>query len=423
VANLKAASRTVDSRALPFAGRWHNPPRSLDLELLVRQFRNRYPEDTLRFLELAREQRVERGTDRESELAEEDAQTHWELGKAYRLQEKWELAAAQFKESLRLKPNFAEAHNALGTVLRTQGKVDESLEHFRQAARLRAGSFEVQLNFGKMLRAERRLDEAIATLQQAVEIEPDSATGRWHLAVTLRMADRLDEAINELRKAVEIDPDHLEARADLGAFLQASGDHMGAIPHLKKAIEMNPNVAPLHFYLAFSLQALGKDADAINEMRIAKKLAPKNANVCLQLGVMLVKSGNMQDAIESLRDAVRLQPDWLPPMVVITEILATHPDARIRDADEAVRIGKRAAELSGHKNAEILDRLAAAYAAAGHFEDAVRTGEQALELAHAAGNEQFMKQVRDRLELYRQRKTLYDPERRSVEPASSSEDR
>ena len=413
VASLDALSKTVHEPALPFSGRWQMASRTLDLELLVRQFRDRYPEDSMRFLELARQQRVQLGTEGRADNKEEDAQTHVQLGKAYAKQGNGELAAAQFEEALRLKPDFGEAHEALGMLLRAQGKTEKALVHFRQAAKILANSFEAHLNLGTTLRAAGQAEEALSALERAVEIRPDSATARLHLANTLRMAVRLDDAINELQQAVDIDPNHFAALGELGAYLQDKGDHRGAIGHLQRATELNPDNAPMHFHLAFSLQALGKPEEAIDHLRVAKRLAPDNGSVCYHLGMLLAQGGSIDEALENFRDAIRLQPDWLPPLLVTTGLLATHPDPRIRDGEEAVRLGERAVELTSYRNAEALDWLAAAYAAVSRFDDAVKTAEQAVQLAAAQGNERLAQKVRTRLELYRQQKPFLDPKLKS----------
>ena len=413
VASLHTPSEDFDERALPFPGRWYDPSRSLDLELLVRQFRDRYPEDGLRFLELARKQRAGRGTDRETENKEEDAATHVQLGKAYARQGNGDLAAAQLEEALRLVPDFAEAHSAMGLLLRAQDKIDEALVHFRHAAQLLGDSFEAHFNLGTTLQAVGQSDEALTALQRAVDIKPDSAAARFHLSTTLRTADRLDDAITELQKALDIDPNYFAALGELGAYLQAKGDHDLAIGHLRRAAELNPENAPVHFHLAFSLQAQGNVPEAIDHLRVARRLAPDNGSVCYHLGMLLAKGGSIEEALENFRDAARLQPDWPPPLLVMTGILATHPDPQVRDGAEAVRFGERLAELTRHRNAEALDCLAAAYAAAGRFEDAIETAEQALELATAQQIQHLVEQVRDRLELYRQQKPFLDPKLRS----------
>ncbi len=60
-----------------------------------------------------------------------------------------------------------------------------------------------------------------------------------------------------------------------------------------------------------------------------------------------------------------MNPDWPPALAALARILASSDDAAIRDTPEAVRLAKHAAELTGFRNAAILNTLAAAYEADG----------------------------------------------------------
>ena len=95
-----------------------------------------------------------------------------------------------------------------------------------------------------------------------------------------------------------------------------------------------------------------------------------------------------------------MKPEWLPPTLELAWILATHPDPVIREPAEAVRLGERAAALSRRGDPVVLDVLAAAYAAAGQFDLAVRTAQNALALASVAGATELEQLIRQRLALY-----------------------
>ena len=55
-----------------------------------------------------------------------------------------------------------------------------------------------------------------------------------------------------------------------------------------------------------------------------------------------------------------------------------------------------------------LDTMAASYAAANRFADAVRLGEQAVELAEQKGPNDFTKALRERVTLYRESRSYRD---------------
>src|ERR1017187_7111723 len=64
-------------------------------------------------------------------------------------------------------------------------------------------------------------------------------------------------------------------------------------------------------------------------------------------------------------------------------------------------LAQRVCELTRNQAVPYLDTLAAAYAAAGQFSNAVATAQQAIDLARAARQPQIAMEIEPRLELYR----------------------
>ena len=77
-------------------------------------------------------------------------------------------------------------------------------------------------------------------------------------------------------------------------------------------------------------------------------------------------------------------------------LLATCPDARIRNGKLAVEHGRKACELSNWAFPEYVDTLEAAYAEAGDFEEAVRWQQKAID----EGASYYQQQFAERLTLY-----------------------
>jgi hypothetical protein len=89
-------------------------------------------------------------------------------------------------------------------------------------------------------------------------------------------------------------------------------------------------------------------------------------------------------------------------------MLATYPDSDVRDPQEAVSLAERAAELTDREEILPLDVLAAAYAAAGRFDQAVDTARAALDRASTLGQAELAARIRQRLQLYRQNRPYLD---------------
>ena len=119
------------------------------------------------------------------------------------------------------------------------------------------------------------------------------------------------------------------------------------------------------------------------------------------LGAAYAERGRLAETVRHYREAVRIRPEFLTAANNLAWLLATTRDASLRDPALAVSLAERAAAQSAAPDPSVLDTLAAAYAAAGRYDEAVRVAEQALRQAETAGPPALAGQIRARLALYR----------------------
>ena len=80
--------------------------------------------------------------------------------------------------------------------------------------------------------------------------------------------------------------------------------------------------------------------------------------------------------------------------------LAPCPDAEARNGEEAIAWAEKLKSLAPPDSPLIWDTLAAAYAEAGRFDQAVEAATKAVSLARAAGNMELAGAIQKRLALY-----------------------
>src|SRR5205807_2036309 len=110
------------------------------------------------------------------------------------------------------------------------------------------------------------------------------------------------------------------------------------------------------------------------------------------LAVALSHQGKYAEAEGEHRAVLKLQqkvlgpehPDTLLSRNNLAWLIATCPDAKIRNGSEAVQLSTSVYNLSQWNKAEYIDTLAAAEAEAGLFDDAIKHERQAIDLAKAA---------------------------------------
>ena len=156
----------------------------------------------------------------------------------------------------------------------------------------------------------------------------------------------------------------------------------------------------------------GKTADAVAHYRQALAIEPNFAEAHFNLGLILDGQGKSREAIREWREAARLEPDRPAIVNQLAWILATNPDASLRDGVEAIALARRAAELSGGRDPAILATLAAAEAEVGQYPKAVEIAERALDMVAAQPRlAPFAAALRERIKLYETGFPYHEPPR------------
>ena len=115
-------------------------------------------------------------------------------------------AEREFREAIRLRPNYADAQYNLGNSLAEGGKLDEAAQAYRMGIRLRPKHAKSHYNLGNVLKQQGNLDAAIASYRKAVQVKPDHISAHINLGNSLKLQGRYDEAVQQYRRALTINP-------------------------------------------------------------------------------------------------------------------------------------------------------------------------------------------------------------------------
>ncbi len=149
--------------------------------------------------------------------------------------------------------------------------------------------------------------------------------------------------------------------------------------HYTELIRLEPDDAPAHAELAQNLVRQKKSAEAAAHFREALRLRPE----------VSAKSGNIAWANN------------------LAWIMATNPDAKLRNGAEAVALARQACEAVKYKDPSLLDTLAAALAEAGQFDEAIKVSKQQIDLV--AGQQKTIDEANARIALYRASQPFREP--------------
>jgi tetratricopeptide (TPR) repeat protein len=292
------------------------------------------------------------------------------------------------------------AHNDLGEDLLQKGRLDEAMDHFKKAVKIAPTYADGYYNLGNALMQIGHLGEAMELFRKVLEIQPSHIKANNNLGVALMRSGRPDEAIAYCQKAIDLNPDYAEAHYNLGAVFGMLSRLEEAVEQYRKAIQLKPDYADAHGNLANVLAAQGRLEEAIPEYRRTLELVPDSAQAHFRFGQALQGQRNFEAAIQEYQKALDLAPQHLSAHLGLAWLLATCPEASLRNGQKAVELAQQAERLGGGESPQILDTLAAAYAEAGQFGEAVETARQALSLPATKNNQPLAEAIESRLKLY-----------------------
>ena len=245
-----------------------------------------------------------------------------------------------------------------------------------------------------------------ALFTHALEVTQNNYVAHYFLAEELRKQGKVSLAMEHCRKALEIKPNYVNAIITLGSVLAEQGDLNQAIGYFQKALKLTSNSASAydHYNLGVALLKCSKLNDAVVCFTRAVQIAPDFADAHNNLGIALKKQGKFSEALAHFTKAVQLRSDWPTAMGNLALLIATAPDIKNRDANEAVHLAERACELTNYRDPTFLGTLAAAYASAGRFSDAVDSAKKAAALADRLNQPQIRDLIQYHLSFYTQGK-------------------
>lgn len=190
--------------------------------------------------------------------------------------------------------------------------------------------------------------------------------------------------------------------------LFAEGRTEEAIAHMQEAARLRPSNAGV--FGEAPLPTDEKQIDAgllIWSQRVEER--PDDVNAHNSFGVLLVQKHQTRAAIVQWEKSLQLSPQDGNAQADLAWVLATAPDDALRDGRRAVTLAEGAMQLAGGANPILFRTLAAAYAEAGRFDDAISAAERGRALSAREGNRILADQLKANIAAYEKHLPLRDP--------------
>lgn len=245
-------------------------------------------------------------------------------------------------------------------------------------------------------------EQAIATLQEAIEVDPGSTEAHQKLGFLFQLRGDHERARAHFRRAIELDSGDAAAHCGLADTLTRLAQPSEALAQYQEALRLDPELQDAHTNLAALLSAQGNPGEALEHYRQALRITPNTAQEHFNLGQCLAALEHTDEALAVLREANRLAPELAEPYAAMARILCSKSDASPAQRAEALRLARKANELTNSARADVIETLAKAHAASADFERAIALIEEALKLPGPTRNPVFRERLQAELQEYRE---------------------
>jgi tetratricopeptide (TPR) repeat protein len=310
-------------------------------------------------------------------------------------------AEALWRDNIEKNPNSHIAYNNLGGILFERNQFSEAAETYQKAVNADGKFSFVHVNLGRALFSLGKTEEAISQYKDAIQIDKTDFKAFNNMAVALITLGRTNEAIASFQKAVEYAPTDATYFFNLIRLLMESGRTKEVIQLYRKRLEVAPGDVVVHQKIGELLFGQNQLDEALKHFRQAVRLQPDFVEARFGLAEILARQNKKPEAVEQWRQILKRKPDAVQVLANLSWALATDRNDKVRNGKEAVVFAEQLCVIAGRNSPAYVDLLAAAYAEAGRFADAISTEEDAISLASSSGQKELAATYRLRLNGYR----------------------
>ncbi len=326
-----------------------------------------------------------------------------------RNRQKFDEALAAVNEMLDESPEDANALILQGELFRQLDKPDQALESFDEATKLAPQAPGPYQNRGEIYREQKDFAKAIVEFTKVLELQPGILLPLVHRAEAYLNNGQLEEAL--------ADADAVLEKEQVVAAHRLRGEILAQLNRLDEAIEeieqlsrTVPNQPELKMQLALYHLINKQPKEAISAYDDVLLMDPENFLALRSRGDAYLNMGKHAEAIVDFENALKVQPDDAALLNNLAWVLATSPEAEVRNGTRAVELATKACELTEYKLPHILSTLAAAFAESGNFDTAIEWSQKAVNMDDPENDEQLEKELTSYLKKqpWRERQNIAD---------------
>lgn len=300
---------------------------------------------------------------------------------AHRADGKGEECLADIEKAIEAAPENPKAYELKALALLMLDRQDEALAAFNKASELAPELLTPYQYRSELLNQQGKIDEAIAELDKSLKLQPNNLASLLIRAQLLSENEEYDKALKDVEAILQQQPALVRAHQMKAQLLDKLGRTDEAVAMLEKLIAIDPNLVELQLQLLgiYSEKQMAPEAIELATKILESGQDSESSDLVRRLrGDMYLYAGDHEEAIADFELALEKNPNEPGVLNNFAWTLATSPYASVRDGKRAVELATKAAEVTEYAAPHILSTLAASYAEAGDFEQAVKRAEEAI---------------------------------------------
>jgi tetratricopeptide (TPR) repeat protein len=291
-----------------------------------------------------------------------------------------ETAEAFFTGQLKANPKSAFAFLMRGVARYENDDLDRAVADIDLALRLDPKYVPALIERAYLWQWRNRLDQAVTDVTRAIELDPRNSYAFVERGVFEYNLRKYDNAMRDFQSALDLGSQAAVVFIGRGLIFLNKNDTTKALAEFKQALQADARHPDTYAALASMYLKQSKLEKALKVLDQAVEIDPQCAESHGNRAVILLALGKYDKALDDLEEVIRVAPNSTRALRERAWLLATCPDAKVRNPEQAVSSARRACELTEWKEPHTLTTLAAASSEAGDFDGAVKWQQKAIEL-------------------------------------------
>ncbi len=223
----------------------------------------------------------------------------------YRNKKEYKLALEDSKKSIELNPKNKRNYYVRGLIYYDQNNYEFAIPEFGEAVKLDPKYDEAFYYRARSFFLKKEYKSAIPDFSKSIELDPKYAPTWFYRGLSHERLDNLDQALADYNQAIVLDDGHGSARHNRGMIKLARGNYDSAIEDFTVSIRTSADEIT-HNSRGVAYRNKGEFQLAMSDFNEAIRFDPKYARAYYNRGMLHSRAGATDLAVADLRKSVEL---------------------------------------------------------------------------------------------------------------------